>query len=263
MNPPTKAEVLAIANRWTNPAVGTEWAAVATLARAVAALMEEDDGGWTKEARVELGRLRAENTTLRERAESAERERDDARQHLRDLIARINRDGGQSQEGYSLGASIDRAHNDVAALLHHNDALKARVALLEERGALVVNARIVRGQLGHAASNGQVQDADSMLAYRIDKLAEALQHANAEDSCAGESHGKIEAGLAEELQRAYDAGLERAAVECEREARACRGHAEAMRDKKRHVSLSEMHQCAANQNEACARYIRALKGAGK
>lgn len=51
-----------------------------------------------------------------------------------------------------------------------------------------------------------------------------------------------------------------AAEVCEREARACHGHAKSFKlDRpKRHMPIFRAHEMAGNQSSACAHYVRAL-----
>jgi DNA polymerase/3'-5' exonuclease PolX len=66
--------------------------------------------------------------------------------------------------------------------------------------------------------------------------------------------------LATLLDAVRDLAIEESAKVCESEARACLSHAKAFSDRKERMKISEAHEMAGKQNEACAHYVRQLKG---
>jgi hypothetical protein len=153
--------------------------AAVTLIQAIGACAPED---------VEITALR-----MVERFEKAERERDDARADVARMAAALegHRDAAQAtlsrvrQWANTYGADLCPSGADTYGEGKRDAKRTIRSILnaqptpppdeLRELAELVVKARVARGRLSPAATNSEVNDADSMLAYRIDKMDEWLR----------------------------------------------------------------------------------------
>lgn len=98
---------------------------------------------------------------MRERAEQAERERDEARHDLDNLLAIIHRDGGHYVARHTRAQAIEDAHQEWARVVQHaeagdelNTALRDRAEAAEARVATLRAALIASCYFGHTDGCG-------------------------------------------------------------------------------------------------------------
>jgi len=158
------------------------------------------------------------------------------------------------------GEAGELAEKLGAARAKHREEYAEAIGRAEQaESALAQCERDLREEIARAeAAEKRVAELEDRLAV---PGADLVKRLNDERDHYRERSLGFEKALAGQYARGIREGLERAAVVCDREAEACRGHQRALEKEPRagKVPSSAMHECAANQNAACAHYIRAMK----
>lgn len=115
-------------------------------------IMEEGAQKFFREAATELTRLRDANKALTA-------QRDAARHHTSNLLARIHRDGGHYESEHGTSKAVEDADGIVASLYTDRDRLSAELAEARSRLRLV---------LDHPANSQALADARTFLASKED-----------------------------------------------------------------------------------------------
>ena len=178
---------------------------------------------------------------------------------------------------HDLRAEVDRlakvihdVHTALGARHFDELLLDAARRVVAERDAAIARAEASESALAQCERDlreeiARAEAAEKRVAELEDRLAvpgaDLVKRLSDERDHYRERSLGFEKALAGQYARGIREGLERAAVVCDREAEACRGHQRALEKEPRagKVPSSAMHECAANQNAACAHYIRAMK----